>query len=147
MKATQAEKQLIKELQILKTNLRSLTAQQKIDMAQEGEFLITAKQFQAICQERNERAAINSRLSQENTRKVAQIAKLEAELSQARQDGGAMRRCLKKDLAEMTDEQLREYGLVTVEAANKKILEMQRETHLVVQDMDKTYNLIEKDNK
>ena len=147
MKATQAEKQLIKELQILKTNLVGLSAQQKIDLVQEGEFIMTAKQFQAMCQDRNKKAAINKKLNRELVSKAGQISRLEKELQQARQDGGAMRRCLKKDLAEMTDEQLKEYGLVSYDTYNEHMDEAEKALEEAEHKAKKVIQLFKQHNR
>ena len=137
MNRTQATQQITRSTSIIKENLKRLSAQQVIDLAQGGEFIMTREKFEEFCIERNEKAKRNSRLGLENKR-------LEAEL-QARQDGQTLRRCIKKDLAEMTDAQLKEYGLVTIKAANARIIQMEKEAELYVADMEKTYDLFEKD--
>lgn len=110
MKRLLATRHITKTTTLKKVNLTHFTALQVKDLAIEGMCIITTGQIEKMVAERNERAAVNSRLSLENARLKDEVAK-----------GKDLYHVVQRPLTDMSEKELATLGLVTIKKAKERI--------------------------
>ena len=105
-----ATRHITKTTTLKKVNLTHFTAVQVKDLAIEGMCIITTEQIEKMVAERNERAAVNSKLSLENSRLKAELAR-----------GKDLYHVVQRPLTDMSDKELETLGLVTIKRAEEEL--------------------------
>lgn len=117
MNKKQLKKSIANQHDLKQCNLDVFDTQQLEDLMECGEAVVTLKQLRRIFKERNTKAAKNSELALKNSRQSAMIQKLEKELEEYKK-GQDLYGIIGKPLVEMSDEELKTLGLVTIVRAN-----------------------------